>query len=371
MRPFLGVVFFGGWAAGSVALAAAAADPALTADTPWSYTATVRAAVGWRDNVLLSPFQPLARAYSRGECETFSHWAHQDWEAYALLNGEVLRYFSPPPETGGEQLWFGHAEWRWRRWPAAQLSLKADAFLQDAVVDLSETETVRTVAPVRALGGFTTAALRCPLPGGFTVTPLGQLRQTDYRSFAGDYAEVRWGAQLKWQRPGLELQASAYEHRRRYDDRPQVSAGGRSLAGTHLRFWQRVGELKATTSWTAAGEWSLAVLAGRTENRDRASGFFDTDQRRWEAEIEWRPGAWQVTLAGERRRYVYLHQTVGTGTQPPSRAADYDEASLRVVRTLTPAWGVFGHYRWERCQSNEPGFSYRSNNVLAGVQRTF
>ena len=44
---------------------------------------------------------------------------------------------------------------------------------------------------------------------------------------------------------------------------------------------------------------------------------------------------------------------------------------LRVERELNPRWQVFGEHRWEHSRSNEAGFSYRANTVLAGVQRTF
>ena len=126
--------------------------PPATAPLPppasgWEHTELVRTSLGWRDNALLSPFASMERAFGRAEVEAFALRERNDWQLVTFVNGDVLRYFSPPPETGGEQQWFGHGEVRWQHWPAWRVAVKADAFMQDAVIDLSETETVRTVTP--------------------------------------------------------------------------------------------------------------------------------------------------------------------------------------------------------------------------------
>src|SRR5215212_5104661 len=84
----------------------------------WEHTETVRTSFGWRDNAVLSPFAPIARSFGRGELEAFALWSQSDWEFVSFLNGDVLRYFSPPAATTGEEQWFGHAELRWRYWPS-------------------------------------------------------------------------------------------------------------------------------------------------------------------------------------------------------------------------------------------------------------
>src|SRR6185436_800545 len=103
-----------------------------------------------------------------------------------------------------------------------------------------------------------------------------QLKRTDYRDYAGDYDETRNGGRLEWRhRSGTTLAAAWFEADRRYDQRGEFTASGRSLPGTHLRFRQRDGEMKARVAWKGAGDWSLAGTAGWLENRDRSSGYFD------------------------------------------------------------------------------------------------
>lgn len=339
----------------------------------WIHTGTLRTSVGWRDNLLLSPFAPIGRSFARGEVEAFLWRQPRDhWEAIALLNGDVLRYFSPPPETGGEQQWFAHVEMRWLPSDRWRVSLKGDAYLQDVVVDLSETAVVRVVAPTRAAGAFATGAVRVKLPGGFTLEPSAQAKRSDYRDYPGDYGELKVGARVEWKRSErLAWSGGWFEHRRRYLQRPQFTAGGRELAGTHLRFAQREGDARVSSAWTAGGRWSAAITAARLENRDGASGYFDYDQNRARVELGWERNGWKAAIDGEAKRLAYRVQTVGAGIAPPPRIAEDFQSTLRIERPFGAGWTSFAEHRWERSRSNEEGFSYRANTALAGVERTF
>ncbi len=339
----------------------------------WHPTLDARASVGWRDNILLSPFAPLARAFGRGEIDAVLLRPMRDrWEFVSFLNGDVLRYFSPPSETAGEQQWSLHTEGRWQPRPATRFSLKAAGYLRDMVIDLSETETRRVVAPTRVRGAYVGAGMRLTLPAGFRFEPAVQVKRSDYRAYAGDYDEARSGGRLEWRSwEILTLSGAWFEVRRGYVQRPEFSAGGRALAGTRLHFRQRDGEVKARVAWTAAGKWSVAATAGRLENRDGASGYFNYDQKRARFELGWEPAAWRVTLDAEAKRLDYLGQTVGAGIDPPARMADDFETTLRLERDVSAKWMAFAEHRWERSRSNEIEFSYRANTVLAGLQRSF
>ncbi len=366
-------------AAPTTAAAAGGLPPELQAELDalqsavWQPTAQVRASLGWRDNVLLSPFAPIERAFVRGEVEAML-WRpmHNRWEFLSFLNADVLRYFPPPVETGGEQQWSLHLEERWRAADSLRVSLKATGYQHDMVIDLSETEATRVVAPTRVRGGFITLVSRFTLPAGFTFEPLGRVKRTDYREFAGDYDESMAGARMEWRRGAdLVLSAAVFEHHRRYAERVQYTAGGRALPRTRLRFEQRVGELKAGTGWQARGDWNVTGTVGWLENRDEASGYFDYDQKKARLELGWASGPWRVTFDGETQRMEYLIQTVGAGIAPPARITDDHEVSLRLERQLDERWTLFAEYRWERSRSNELEFSYRANSALAGVQRSF
>lgn len=341
--------------------------------SPWQHTTSLRGAVGWRDNVLLSPFRPIERLFGRVELESL--WmrllgAHAEFVSF--LNGDVLRYFSPTTDTSGEHLWFAHAELRWDAAAPLRLAAKADAFLQDSVLDLSETEGSRLVAPTRSRGAFATLSARVALPARFSLEPLVQVKRTDYREFPGDYDETVAGLRAEWT-SGQRWRAAlaGHERWRRYADRPNYTAGGRALPETRLRFRQRDAEAKLGFDWNRHGRWSAQLAAGWLQNRDRASGFFDYDQKRARLELTWSAQPWRVLLSGEARRVNYLVQTVGIGIAPPPRIEDAFDTRTRVERSLGLQWSVFAEHAWERSRSNAAEFSYRANTVLAGAQWTF
>lgn len=357
--------------------APAALPPELQAELDalqkaWHPSAAARASVGWRDNVLLSPFAPIDRAFARGEIEAMMIRPLRDrWEFISFLNADVLRYFSPPPESGGEQQWSLHMEGRWQPMDRTRLALKGVGYLRDMVIDLSETEARRVVAPTRVRGGYVVAAPRVSV-ARLQFEPWVQVKRTDYRDYAGDYDEVRTGGRVEWrQSPALAVSAAAFEGRRSYDQRTEFGASGRALPGTHLRFRQRDGEIKVRTRWTRGGEWSVNGMLGRLENRDRASGYFDYNQQRARLETDWHRGAWRLNLNAETRRMNYLGQTVGSGIAPPPRISDDHEIAVRAEWEMDARWMLFGEHRWERARSNETEFGYKANTVLAGVQRSF
>lgn len=354
-------------------VAALEAEIAALSALSWVPTASAATSFGWRDNVLLSAFAPIGRAFGRGELEALLFRPRRNhWEFITILNGDVLRYVSAPPETAGEQQWAMHTEFRWIPVDPIRLALKAVGYWQDTVSDLSETEVMRLVTPTRVRGGLVACAPRFTLPAGWHVEPAVQVRRNDYRDYGGDHDDAKGGVRLGWRSSAaLVLSAAWFELRRTYDQRTNYTAGGRPLPGTHLRFRQREGELKVHVSWGRDGAWSLDATVARLENGDRASGYFDYTQKRASLELEWQRAPWRTIAWIEGGRTVYRTQTVGAGIAPPARLAEDFETVLRVERTLAPPWSVFAEYRWERSRSNQADLGYRVNTALAGVQREF
>lgn len=341
--------------------------------SPWQRTLTLRAAMGYRDNLLLSPFAPISRTLAQAEIEGFA-WRLpvHNWEFVAFLNGDVMRYLSPPPETRGEQQWFGHGELRWLPSPAWRLTLSGQAYYQDMVMDLSDTAATREVVATRMHGALVTVAGRVNFPAGFAFTPSVQVHRSTYREFPGDYDEVKGGGQLEWKSgQGLVISAAWFERARQYDERTQYTAGGRELVGTHLRFRQHEGELRAAETWTGYGHWTATAVLSGVENRDGASGFFDYREKRGRLEIAWERGPWRLTAGGDAKRRDYLVQTAGIGIAPPPRVADEYEVSGRVEWQARKDWSLFAEHRWERSRSNESDFNYRANTSILGVQRVY
>ena len=360
-------------------LAGTPSDPAIPIDLAalelpsLSRLITLRASSGYRDNVLLSSFAPEGRSFARAETEVvLSSLNESAWQWTAFLNGDVLRYFSPLPDARGEQQWFTHGELRWT--PSSRLvtSLMAQVYYQDMVLDVSETEAVRVVAPIRVRGAIVASSTKIALPAGFVLEPYARVHRSDYLDYSGDFDETQAGLRLEWKHDErFVLSAGGRQLRRAYDERTNFTAGGRPLPDTHLRFDQTEAELKARSAWSWRGNWNASVAASRLQNRDQASGYFNYDRDRLKTQLGWSNSRWSVTGSGERQQSEYLVQTVGIGTSPAARVSRDTEVTARVERHFNPAWTAFAEARDERSTSNQVEFSYRARGVLGGVEFSF
>ncbi len=351
-------------------VAALAEEIAALRSISWMRAASATVSVGWRDNALLSSFEPVRRGFGRAEIEASVFRSRQHpWGFVGFLNGDLLRYFSPPPETSGEQQWALHSEFRWAPAERFRLAVKAIGYWQDAVIDQSESEQFRFVAPTRVCGGFVTLTPRV-VAGPLRVEPWVQVKRNDYRGYSGDYEEPKQGIRLEWPwTQTFSLSAGWSELHRRFDHRLRFTVGGRALPDTRLRFRQREGTLTARTRLGRNGDWSFAVSGNRLENSDQASGYFDYLQRRLSLECEWRHTPWRIAAWLEGGRTEYRTQTVGTGIAPPARISDDYETVLRLERTFNPRWSVFAEHYREHSRSNLPDVGYRANTVQAGIRR--
>jgi hypothetical protein len=351
------------------------------ARSPWDVTTTLRASAGWRENVTVSSIQRIDRAFWRGEAEAFVlRPVGTKWEFLSFLDGDVLRYLSPPPGVAGEQQWVEHLEGRWQPGPWLRVALKGVGFLQDTFLDPSQTEGSQ-LPPlrVRLQGAYSTLTPRILLPWGFALEPSVQVKRITYRGYNGDYDEIRPGLLVEWKRSDkLVLSAAWYDHTRHYSHLLASTAGGRLLANHLLIVHEREGELKAKTTFDAGGRWTITASADRLEHRDRAFGNLDYNQDRAQMEVAWERAGWRATVNGDARRLDYLVQQVGTGIVRPHRIADIYEASARLERDLGPKWTLFAEHRWERNRSNldltdDLGyrFSYWTATSLIGIQRAF
>ncbi len=359
----------------------AATAAAIAHESPWEISTTLRASVGWRENVTVSSVNSENRMFWRAEAELFAlRPINERWEFIGFLSGDVLRYFSPPPNVSGEQQWLGHLEGRWQPNKVFRVALKTVGFRQDIFTDPSLTEGLQAPALwVRLRGGFVNLTPRVTLPWGFAIEPSFEVKSIRYlRGYDGDNNETRPGLALLWSRSDLlMLSVTGYEHLRHYSELRQSTIGGRPLRGRLLSLHQREYEGKASSSFEAAGQWTLTATVNRLENRDRAFGFLDYNEKRADLAVNWSRGRWRVRLEGEAQRFDYVTQTVGVGIAPTPRVTDVFDATSRVERDLTGKWAVFAENRWERNRSNldDPSlgyrFSYRTDTMLVGIQRSF
>jgi hypothetical protein len=366
--------------------AAAEAQPApVPPKSAWDISSSIRGSLGWRENVTVSSVAPINRSFWRAEAETFVLRPVGDrWQFVGFVSGDVLRYFDAPQfgtadnriRVSGEEQWVADFMARWQPFNALRTTLKGVGLLQETFIDPSQSEGEPLPATLVRFGGaYVSLAPRVTLPWGFSVEPSLQEKKIDYRrGYDGDFTESRPGALVEWKRSDLlVLTASWYDHLRHYAHLTPAS-GGHVIRNRLLTLRQREAELKATSTFTAGGKWTIGLAGGELRNRDRANGFLDYNQKRAQLDVGWEHSGWRLTASGEAKHLEYINQKVGFDVLTP-RIADVYDVTGRIERDLTGKWMLFAEHRWERSRSNinDPAFSfsYRTTTSLVGVQRSF
>jgi hypothetical protein len=337
--------------------------------SPWFFSTSLSASGGYRNNVLLSSFQPIGSSYGRAEVEVMAiRQTEANWEFIGFLQADYRRYLSPPPETDSEQLHSLHAEAKWQVHPVLKLSAVQQGYYQDIVLDVSSTEAGRVIAPLRTLGSLSTLRAEVTLPGHFVLAPGVQYHVSDFTGYAGDFDEVKPSVRLGWSGLSwLSVSIDWQQQDRSYDERQQFTAGGRPLAGTQLE--HQIEQLKGrvTGRWSWHGDWKLLLGAGEEETRDNGSGYFDFDRRTAEASLDWSLSAWTVSLNGQRHRDIYLVQTIGTGIAPPPRRSEARTWSGRAEYAWNDKWTLFVEFQQDELTSNDAEFAYAVTTTGVGV----
>ncbi len=341
----------------------------LLAIPDWNLTTTLGAGAGYRDNVLLSPAQPRASGFARGNVEAMLlRLPVAGFDGYAFLSLEETRYFSAKA-TDHERAVFLLAEARWQPVKSWKFGLPAQAYHVDQVVDVSTTEAEFDTAVLKMTGFTAGPSARWNFTPAWWIEAKGTGRKDHFEGGVDGYLEgeglVRIGRGWKY---GTELSLTGASRWRDHDSRPQYALGGRPLDGTRLKFRQN--EVTVHLDWVADEKkrWRAKLTATAKENRDNGSGYFDFNERRLLAAVKWRSDPWEVDFSAGAAHFDFLHQLVGIGIAPETRRKNDYQASLAVTHRLTATLSLKASYEWENAVSNDDRSRFRINTGYLGLQ---
>jgi len=356
----------------------AAADPdaealrkleQLLALPDWNVTTTLGAGAGYRDNLLLSPTQPAASGFARGNADVMLlRLPAGGFDGYAFFSAEETRYFSTA-KTDHERAVFLLMEARWQPPAAWKFSLPVQAYHVDQVVDVSATEAVLDTAELKVTGFTAGPTARWNFTPGWWAEVKVSARKDHFADDVDGYLEseglLRIGRDWK---SGSGFRLAGTSGWRDHDSRPQYTLGGRPLAGTHLKFRQNEASAHLELVADEKKRWRTKLTAQVEQNRDNGSGYFDFNQRRFAAGLDWRQDPWAVEFTASMAYYNFPNQLVGIGITPETRHKNDYQAGLEVTRRLTPSLSLKASYEWERALSNDDRSRFRINTVYLGLQ---
>ncbi len=323
---------------------------------------------GYKDNLLLSSANEERSAFARGSAEVVALWLPDRPFDYSLL-AEVAgtRYFTGQ-STRHDGRAYVFSELGWSPVKPLRLSLPVIGYYKDEVIDQSD-EVVRALSAIKVMGANLGPTVRWTFHPSWWLEGQAGVERKRFDDGANDSDIGEGAVRLGW-KPGKQFKArlGAEQRWRRYEERSQITAAGRELAGTELRISEREAEARVDFTWDREGHWLTSTRVTLLSARDNGSGYFNYGERGVGHEIEWNDGKWLVRLGGKARRAEYHVQTVGFGVQPPPLIREEFAWELRVERQVTKRWTIFGQFAWERNRSNDPLSSYVVNEGLLGLR---
>lgn len=344
----------------------------LAAQPTWSVSASLDASYGYRDNLLLSYSGEEQSAFARGVAElVLLRFPTGRFEYMFFLQGERTRFLDGEAVDHEARAW-AQTEFAYRLSDSLRLALPLTGYYTDQVFDVSNTEVERSIAELKVLGAIAGPMARWAFQPSWWLEAQAMGERKRYEDRANDGTVGEGVVRLGWIRgEWLEVRLSGAQRWRNFDTRARYNTAGREIAGTELKISERETQLRFDLAWDEAKRWRTSTRFSLLHYRDNGSGYFNYREQRAEHEVEWRNDAWLVRVGGGASRLDFGVQTVGLGINPSARVKDEYSADLRLERKLSERWTVFVQGAWERSRSNDPLASYRVNEGLLGLRRSW
>jgi hypothetical protein len=342
----------------------------------WQSSLEGRVGVGWDSNLLLSGGGRTQESSGFGSAKVEGMlWRPagelRPVEVVSFLSATYRRMFSAGTLPDDAEAFF-QGEARWRPASPFRLSLLAQGYYFDTVIDLS-TESERLASPLRNAGFNTGVVARWETAARWWLEATATVGRSYFHLIPEDYQESRLGVRAGWQSASgrLKLGTGVRETDRRYRERNATAIGGRPIAGTRLRY--RMPEFEVNLEQLAdwRGHWRFTGTLAGSRNDDNGAGFFNYRLGRLLAALEWNRGPWEVQFSHEAARYRWDEQVAGIGLDPPRRQRRDAMDSVQLTRQLPAHWLAFADAERDCVWSNDPAEAYNQTVLSVGLGRKF
>jgi len=349
--------------------------PALSA---WEHTFTVKAGVGYKDNLTLARKGREASPFVATALEAFALREAVDGHQLTLLGSvEDTRYWAGETVDHGD-LALAQGEWR-RFWPNDwQAALGVETIYLDQVVDLlgvdpalSAIRTNRAVA-LRAWTLGVRPGTRRELSSEVWLTLEFPMSRQIYNRLLDDSWELG-PKMIVGRNYGNESEVSisySFTHRD-YDTGSGREAGATNVLGSTNRLAAQHDAVGAWKHhWDGARRWRSATKLGYRHSSERFSRYFDYERYLVAHELRFQGDKWELSAEARLAYYRYPVQTVSDNDLRKRRRTDLTLA-LRGERQVASHLRLYAQYEYERTDSNAALDEYTVNTVSGGVAVEF
>ena len=337
----------------------------------WDKSITLRGALGYKDNVLLSSAHPEGSAFWQTALDVTVFRLSLDGGVNFtyFLTAEDRRYFSSD-EIEKEQLLLTQAKLEKPIGDDWVASATLQYLYADQVYDASATELILETLPVKSHNVQFSPGITRNLPWNSALELKFTLERQYFNEPLDDYWE--YGPQLAFTKKyGNRSEASlSYTFdQREYDQRREVDLDFFAVEGTSLAYEQHEFEFDLNHSWDEERRWRSRLRFVFELNDDNATGFYDYNRYRLSKRFGYYAENWQATVEGKILHYDYDRQPVFEGTGIRS-TWEYVLAG-HVHKRIWKQMNIFADTEYDIAESNYALEEYTVWTLMGGIDWEF
>ena len=339
----------------------------------WDHEVSVRSGLGYKDNVLLSPFTPQGSGFfANGLDFSLIRLPLDRWQVVFMVSGDDWRYWN---DAGTRNEDFALADLRVNRFLGSlwQVGCEARYVYDHQVIDVSQLPGATRTALAEGHGLTGQPFVRCETGSGW----FSLLETPVTRWYFGRPLDAYWEAGPRLtlgreygQDSHIQLAGSmSYEP---HDENLALDSAGNPVAGKLESIRQYQLELAWQHTWDARKHWRTVTKVAMGKVTDNDSGYFGYSHYRVAEEIRWRNPAWTIKGTGAVVWYDYPVQTVAPGT---AGAAGLQrsriDCKIEIERRLYQQLKSYVRFEYEQAFSNQASSCYRASTISSGLEFSF
>jgi len=339
----------------------------------WDREVDVRTGVGYKDNVLLSPFTPHGSGFfSSGLDLSLIRLPLDSWQVVLMLSGDDRRYWNDAGASGEDTALVSLSVERrfanhWR------LGMKTLYVYENEVLDISTLQGGPRTALVEGHGLTAQPSLRYETSGSWFFQLETPVTRWYFRSPLDDdweYGPVV-SAGFDYGRDSRISLLGGVNYQS-HDQNTALDTSGNPVAGKLEMLQQCKVELAWRHHWDKPKHWRSVTRLTFEDVTDNDSGYFNYRKYCAAEELRWRSGGWEIKGTGSAAYYDYPVQTVSLGTAgSPDLQRTLVDVSIQIERRLIKELKSYLRFEYERALSNQDSSRYAAKTVAGGLEWSF
>jgi hypothetical protein len=347
-------------------------EPLWTESMLWDKQISLSSGVGYKDNILLSPFNPRGSQFFINGLDLMALRVPLDgWQVVGSIVGDDIRYWHTSG-TNSEDLFLASLRVQREMPHSWRAGMEVRGIYEKEVLDISTSAGLPATALVDGYGYVLQPSLRKDFDPGFWLQLETPVTHWFYKAPLDEYWEygpvVTAGHDFGKAADVTLSYGASYQPHAKWT---ALDEYGRPLPRPLEVFQQRV-EVAWRQYWDSRHYWRSATHLVFAYKQDNGGGFFNYYEYQAIQDLRWQTANWQVKGSAEAASEIYPVQGVGI-LNGEILGRDLLDLSLEAERRLYKGLRVFGKWEYQQAHSNQAASAgdYLARTISFGLRYEF